>query len=672
MSASSAVRYPAVPLVVHDPYFSIWSNRDTLTENWSVHWTGAGNGIGGCAFIDGKGYVFCGAIPNSEAMKQKSVRVFPTRTVYLFEAAGIELTLTFLTPSLLHKPDLLSRPVSYVIFESESIDGRDHSVKVYLDAAGDLCSNEPGDKVVWSRFRQKGLSLMSMGSARQDVLGRSGDNLRIDWGYVYLGIPDAFRHSSVLGSNYVTRRTFLSTGELPVSDDLDMPRAVRDGWVCMASVMELNVSSGKASSCYLLLAYDDVRCIEYMDRKLSAYWRRNGMRFSELLSAAVADFDSLYGECKEYDAEWMRDLASVGGGDYAAFCALGFRQAIGAHKLAADFDGTPLFFSKENFSNGCIATVDVTYPSAPLFLLAQPMLLKGMLLPILNYAESPRWRFPFAPHDLGTYPLANGQVYGGGERSDDCQMPVEECGNMLLLAGALFHFCGESDFIRRYWKVLTVWAEYLADKGYDPENQLCTDDFAGHLAHNTNLSLKAILALGAYSRMAAGTGDRVSAEKYDALARSFAERWVRDAGESSHFRLAFDQEGSWSQKYNLIWDRLLDLNYFPASVAEKEVAFYKTVQNEYGLPLDSRKSYTKLDWTVWSAALTGKREDFDALFVPLFHWMNRTLDRVPLTDWFDTVSGRQVGFQARSVLGGVFIPMMADEALRKKWLAKTR
>ena len=314
--------------------------------------------------------------------------------------------------------------------------------------------------------------------------------------------------------------------------------------------------------------------------------------------------------------------------------------------------------------------MDVTYPSSPFFLLFNTRLLRGQIQPILDYASLDRWRFPYAPHDLGTYPLANGQVYGGGEKSEDRQMPVEESGNMLILLGALAKIQGSAEFSRPYWPILTRWAQYFREKGMDPENQLSTDDFAGHLAHNTNLSIKAILGLANYGALAEALGKPDVAAQYRTLAGEMAAKWAKMADDGDHYRLAFDKPGTWSQKYNLVWDKLLGLRLFPPEIARKEIAWYKTRQKPFGLPLDNRADYTKLDWILWTATLADNPQDFAALADPAYRFANETTDRVPLSDWYWTTDGRQRGFQARSVVGGVFIKLLEDPAVWKKWAAK--
>jgi hypothetical protein len=403
----------------------------------------------------------------------------------------------------------------------------------------------------------------------------------------------------------------------------------------------------------LLLAYDDLYSIEYFHKKLCPYWRRNGADAAQLLRDAERDYAELHKRCAAFDKELVADLRKAGGDHYALLGALAYRQTVAAHKLVADADGKPLYFSKENFSNGCIATVDVTCPSCPFFLLLSPELLRAQLVPVLDYAQSPRWKFPFAPHDLGTYPKANGQVYGGGEKTEKDQMPVEECGNMLVMVAALAKTEGDARWLLKYWPQLSGWAKYLKEKGLDPENQLCTDDFAGHLAHNTNLSVKAIVALGAYAQLCDMTGKEAEAKAYRKTARKMAVEWVKRADDGDHFRLAFDKPGTWSQLYNLVWDPLLGLNLFPPEVARKALAFYKTKQNKYGLPLDNREKYAKLDWTVWTATLAESPADFRAFVEPLYGFAHESPSRVPLTDWYWTHDGKQRGFQARSTVGGV-------------------
>ncbi len=673
-SNEKPLRPPSVPLVACDPYFSIWSPADRLTDAETVHWTGKPHRLHSLVTVDGKAYRLMGAEPAEvPALPQTAVTALPTRTIYEFRSAEVQVTLTFMTPMLPEDLEVLSRPVTYLTWEVRPADGKEHAVAVYYDHSAEITVNTPDQAVAWSREKIGPMTALRIGSKDQAVLGRRGDDLRIDWGYLYMtaAVAQATARQTII-SGKVARQTFAAGKPLPETDDARMPRPAGDDDPAAAAVFDLGKVGAGGAARTLVLAYDDLYSIEYFGQHLRPYWRRNGAEAADLLTASVREFDALARRCKAFDEELMADLTKAGGEKYARLAALAYRQAQAGNKLAADSNGQPLLFPKECFSNGCIATVDVIYPMAPQFLLFNRNLAKAMLQPILDYAASPRWKFPFAPHDLGQYPKANGQRYGGGEKTETNQMPVEESGNMLILLAALAQAEGNANYVAPYWTVLTKWADYLKEKGFDPENQLCTDDFAGHLAHNVNLSAKAIIALAAYAYLCDLRGEPDRAAAYRNLAREFAARWAKEADDGDHYRLALDRPGTWSQKYNLVWDRILGFNLFPAEVLRKEMAFYRRTQNRYGLPLDNRKLYTKLDWTIWTASLTGSPEDFAAVLGPVYDFLNETPDRIPMTDWYTTDTAKKVGFQARPVVGGVFIRMLYDRDAWKKWAGRDK
>jgi hypothetical protein len=662
--AQAQQRPPAVPLIAHDPYFSVWSMADHLTDQPTKHWTGTRQPIAGLARIDGKTYRFMGAEPRDvPAMEQTALEVTPTRSTYTFQADGVTLTASFFAPAFPRDLDLLSRPVTYLSFAAKA-EGQ-HEVTLLVDVDPVIAVNTPDEAVTWGRTRSKGLTVLNTGSRDQRVLNRPGDDLRIDWGYFHLAVPDAADAQSVLAHDAIA--SFVATGTLPEADDLDMSLMPRAHAAHLAVELPLGKVSAASVERHVLLAYTEEYAIEYLGRKLRPYWQRNGLTAQQMLADAESQYPSLEQRGEQFDRELTADLTQAGGPAYAQLAILAYRQTLAAHGFAADVDGTPMLFPKENFSNGCISTVDVLYPSAPFFLFFNPELIRAQLKPVLEYAALPRWKWPFAPHDLGTYPLADGQVYGGGELTEENQMPVEESGNLLIMADAMSREEQNWDFVREYWPQFTLWAEYLRDKGLDPANQLSTDDFAGHLAHNANLSIKAIEGLAAYAQMARGVGKPDVAAQYAHLAADMAAKWQTMAVDGDHYKLAFDKAGTWSQKYNLVWDQILGLNLFPAEVRETEIAFYLKHLNEFGLPLDNRADYTKLDWETWTATLAGDRGQFDALMAPVGRWINEGPTRVPLTDWYDTKTGKQVGFQARSVVGGVYIKALADPALAAKW-----
>jgi hypothetical protein len=645
ITVAGTFRPPAIPLVTVDPFFSVWSQADTPTATNTTHWSGAVQPLGAQMTVDGKKYCLLGDVQADTArFPSQTVEVRPLQTVCRFKGDTVEAELIFTTPFLPENLDVFSRPVTYVTFRAKA-DNR--KIAFSFSADGRLVTNDDKADAVAEKRDVPGFTAVRLGRAGQKALSGSGDRIRCDWGYAWLAAPD------------VTASWVVSDGAKPAAGQSAV----------------LGKQFGTTSSCemHLLLAYDDVQSVMFFGRPLQAWWRRGGKSFEQMIAEAEADYPALMKKVDAFDAEFTADMVRIGGEKYAALGALAFRQSFAACKLVADPNGQPLYFSKENGSGGLIGTLDVLYPQFPHLLLMSPTLARATLAPALLYGSSARWSHPFAPHDLGVWPLANGQAYGDGERGEKNQMPVEESGNMLICLGALSHLEKSADFVSPWWPTVTKWAEFLAAKGFDPENQLCTDDFAGHLAHNANLSVKAITGLACYARMAGLRGDKATAARYSELAKSLVAKWMGAAkdGRGGAYRLAFDQPDSWSMKYNLVWDRILGLGLFPASVAETEMAAYRKVQLPFGLPLDNRKTWTKADWIVWTATLTGKRADFDALVAPLYKFADETPDRIPFTDWYWADSGKFKGFIARSVIGGIYIPFLYDEALWHKYSSRS-
>lgn len=633
------LRPPAIPLITIDPYFSIWSSRDELYDGTTVHWTDKDNTIDGFVIVDGEKLRFMGQKQRYEdIIEQVSFDMDALVTSYAFANEKIKLFLDFYTPFFIEDMYRLSRPVSYLKIRYESLDGKKHDVSVKIAASEELCLDKAGEHDVETEkvAITDGIFAYKMGAKEQNYLNREGDDLRIDWGYFYLCAP---------------KNSKLSTF---IDEEENMT------FVCADFGLEENENAD------VLFAYDDIYSIEYFKKPLKAYWHTKGITIEEAIREALDESDEILAKCHEFSAKISADAERVGGEKYAELLTLAYRQVIAAHKIVTDENGDILFISKECFSNGCAATVDVTYPSAPLFLLYNTELLKGMLRPIFKYTISDEWVFDFAPHDVGTYPLVNGQRYGWKSKTLEeyktKQMPVEECGNMLILMANIAMLDGNMDFASQYMPILEQWVKYLVEFGADPENQLCTDDFAGHLAHNCNLSLKAIMGIQGYSFLLDMGGDKENAEKYAKIAKDMADSWSERAynGDGS-FRLAFDKPDTFSMKYNIVWDKIWGTKLFKDYLITSE--FFSNLKhiNYYGMPLDSRKAYTKSDWLVWTACLAPTKEDFENFIAPLWDAYNVTTSRVPMTDWYDTNTAAMVGFRHRTVQGGLFIKLLEEK-----------
>ncbi len=629
------LRAPAIPLVTVDPYLSVWSMQDKLTDDITRHWTGKDHRLTGLCEIDGKVYRFMGK-SEEEAMEQAKVDWNALSTFYTFTAAGIELTLTFTTPLLCEDVELMSRPVSYIKAAAKTTDGKSHIVKVSIIADDELCENFKYEfPTAYQPVSIPGMACAKVGSVFQHPLNKSGDDLRINWGYLY---------GAVAGKDGAVAPVDRVNEYGTPAHDIRMTADISDG------------------SALFAIAFDDIHSLEYFHQPVDGCWRRADGTVEKALEKAFADYDAIFARCEAFAKRiWDDAMQAAGNEKYAELLALAYRQVIAAHKACYDTEGKVIFVSKECFSNGCAATVDVTYPSIPLFLLYNPELVKGMLRPVFKYADTDVWFYDFAPHDAGCYPIVNGQVYSHGTCAQ-WQMPVEECGNMLVTTAAVAAAEKDASFAKENWTALEKWCAYLLKEGYNPGNQLCTDDFAGHLAHNCNLSLKAIMGIASFGLLCKMTGRTDDAEKYMEAARKMAADWQKDTADGDGtYRLAFDQPGTYSMKYNVIWDQLFGTGLFPAEIFKKELQINLDKHaNPYGLPLDNRADYTKSDWLIWTACLSDEKADFDNLADRLWQAYNASESRVPMTDWYDTKTAKMIGFQHRTVQGGLFMKVLME------------
>ncbi|MBE6716772.1 MAG: DUF4965 domain-containing protein [Ruminococcaceae bacterium] len=625
------MRPPAIPLITVDPYFSVWSCSDKLYDSDTVHWTGSPNTIKGTVIVGGEEFSFMGksGVP---VLEQISFDMTALTTHYSFYNDKIALNIDFFSSLFPDDVYRLSRPVSYMKASYSSVDGNQHDVKLVISVSEELCLDKKGDDDVdTSVFVKDGLVTGSIGSRKQKILNRSGDDLRIDWGRFYISVAQK--------------------GSVEVSDI--------DSMKCLKVVLPVD----EKEEAFVLFSYDDIKALNYFGTEVPAFWKTKGISIEDAITEAYNEADEIYSRCVKLSLDMFSRAECAGGEKYAELLTLAFKQVIAAHKTAVDENGDIIFISKECFSNGCAATVDVTYPSSPFFLLYNTELLKGMLRPVFRFSVSDEWKFDFAPHDVGQYPLILGQVYGKNHEAEgkylDYQMPVEECGNMLIMMANIALVDKNTDFADMHDDILKDWVKYLIRYGMDPENQLCTDDFAGHLAHNCNLSLKAIMGIAGYSIILRMKGDTAEADKYFDIAKEMADNWVKTAANSDgSFRLTFDKCDTFSMKYNMIWDKIWHTGLFAPSVYYSEFSSNKKHVNAYGMPLDNRKTYTKSDWLLWTACLAPSKKEFEEFISPMWNCFNVTPSRVPMTDWYDTITSLVVGFRHRSVQGGLFVKLL--------------
>ncbi|MDE2127485.1 MAG: DUF4965 domain-containing protein [Armatimonadetes bacterium] len=652
------IRPPATPLIVRNPYVSVWQPSNTLPGTWPAFWTGSTRAITGIARIDGEPYAFIGA-PGGVilAMNQVSLKVTATQSIYTLERGGIRLTLRFLSPVEATDLRRLSMPFGTISASAVSIDGHSHRVSLYFDISGEWASGDPSAKIRWQRVEQSAPSGGTMEAwdvtqSSPGVLQERSD--AAEWGDVVFATMESSHTRWQAGLQDDVRPAGIR-GSLTDTASTSMPRAINDHWPVFAWQYQLGMVGDRPTSpVTMLLGLARDPAVSYLGKPVPPLWKSYWPTWQAMAAFALSDARAAFSRAAVEDARVERDAMRAGGAHYAALCNLALRQAFGATELVGT-RSDPWLLLKEISSDGNISTVDVVYPAFPAFLYTNPLLVRLLCEPLLDYAESGGWPKPFAEHDIGSsYPNANGHNDG---REED--MPVEESANMLVLAAAYVDYApgpSASRWAARHYKVLSEWADYEEANGLDPALQNQTDDFTGFIKSSSNLALKAILGVGAMGQIAKAAGHNRAAAGYLAKAREMMDKWTRLAQSTTaaHLTLAYGRNSTWSLKYNAFPDRVLRLDLIPDRVLREEAAWYASRENPFGIPLDVRHSYTKTDWELWTAASTDDLALRQAIIDAVYRFANTSGFRGAFSDWYDTISGQQVGFVARPVIGGVF------------------
>ncbi|KAL7933233.1 DUF1793 domain-containing protein [Trichoderma chlorosporum] len=662
VSTFEPARPPAAPLAVRAPYLNVWLNGQTdgrqsgyLAGQWPRYWTQGIQGWQGFIRVDGKVYNWMGGAPGADNVDQQSLKYTSTKTTFTMNVGGrVRLIAEFFSPVY---PDDLRRqsiPFSYLRISTATLDGRSHEVQIYADVSGEWASGDSSQTIQWEHQAGGGIRSHKFYRQNQEMFQEAND--QASWGNWYWSTGDTRGVTYQIGQDTVVRGQFLSKGILTGHIDTNY-RAVNDRWPVFAFARDLGMVGRISSSTLFTIGIAQDDAILFQGRgsspdQVPSLWA-DYFNEEDLVPFFYKDYTYAIQYADNFDNRVARDSIAAGGQDYLTITSLAVRQAFGALQYTGTRDNVRVFL-KEISSNSDIQTVDVIFPTWPIMLYLDPNLIKYTLSPLLENQESGHYPNKYAIHDLGRFPQALGYPQGNDEA-----MPLEECGNMIIMMLSYAQKTGDVDYLKQHWVLMAQWAEYLIEDAKIPANQLSTDDFAGHLANQTNLAIKGIIALEAMSRIANLTGHDFVSANYSKIAKEYLGFWSRHginrAALPSHSVLQYDSAASYGLLYNLYPDKALGLQFIPQSVYDMQSDFYQTKANKYGVILDTRGTLTKTDWEMFAAAVAKPKTK--AMFISLIaKWINETPTWRAFTDLYDTNTGGYPGnqFTARPVVGGVF------------------
>ncbi|KAL2063340.1 hypothetical protein VTL71DRAFT_5145 [Oculimacula yallundae] len=660
-STFSPARPPAVPLAVKSPYLNVLQssgsdggNGGYLAGEWPQFWAGQIAAWTGMIKVDGTTYTWMGN-PGPQSVTQTSFEYTSTRSVFTMNVGGkVEMNITFLSPITPEDLKRQSLIFSYLDVGVQSLDGAAHDVKLYTDISAEWVAGDHSSVAQWE-YGTTSDDIAYHRVYRQTQLEFSETADQADWGYWYWATKNSDKLTYQSGSDTDVRGAFQSNGKLANTKDTKY-RSINQDYPVFGFSVDLGSVIGSVSTLYTI-GLTQEQAIQFDGATgivpLASLWTSYFSSETEALSFFHNDYSTAAGTASSLDSKIATDSVAAGGQDYLTITSLSARQALGGTQLVGNSTKQYLFL-KEISSDGNTQTVDVIFPFYPILLYLQPSLAKLMLDPLYENQESGQYPNKYSMHDLGAhYPNATGHPDGKDE-----PQPLEECGNMLIMTLAYAQRNDDVSYLSQHYKILKQWTQYLIDEALIPADQISTDDFAGSLANQTNLALKGIIGIQAMAQIANLTNNQVDGANYTNIALDYITKWqslgIAHDASPPHTTLSYGMNDTHGLLYNLYGDRLLNLNFVPQSVYDMQSTFYPTVKQKYGVPLDTRHSYTKSDWEMWCAAIAS--EDTKNIFISdLATWINDTPTNKAMTDWYDVQTGDFAGgFVARPVVGGHF------------------
>ncbi|OAV97021.1 hypothetical protein PTTG_00108 [Puccinia triticina 1-1 BBBD Race 1] len=694
---------PAIPLAVKSPYLSAWlatgqegGNGGYLAGRWAQLWPiqfpqnpfAYRLGWAGLIQVNGETYEFMGR-PNEDFIGnrhrravQRGFRYTSSRSIFEFDAGGLRFLVTFLSP-IGPEGDLVrqSLPFSYLTIEliEETLRDTDQ-VSVYTDIQADWASGDHNVNATWSidHFDQS----VTYKLGRQEQLTFAEQFEYAEWGQVIYATEKVPGLTTASGVASQLRSHFVSHGKLNGDQDEDY-RKISDQTAGLAYSVPLSRHSKSAVFVIGHIRDPYVQSIEnhkgrHREGKLSekwGYWRSVFNLTDEAIKFSLKDYPTAVQTADFIDKKIEDDARRVGGEDYVAIASLSARQALGGIEITigkdehGNYDPTDVAaFLKEISSNGDMSTVDVIFPQFPVLAYLDPQLLKLLLEPIFKYSTSGLYPNRWTVHDLGRYPNATGHNDGKDE-----PMPVEEAGNILIMSLAYHQLAKDDEWLAKHYVILKQWAGFLVDDGLIPAKQLSTDDFAGTLANQTNLALKAIVGIGAMAQIACTSGYKEEGSSFRTIAEKFVDQWIGFSLNESgnHTKLAYQLKDSWGTLYNLFGDRLLNLKLVPERIYRIQDDYYPHVANQFGVPLDSRHTWAKTDWQMFAAGAAITIQTRDLFLNKLVTYLKANKVNAGFPDLYETETaefpGRsktstwRIEFINRPVSGGHFSILALDK-----------